>query len=91
MKLVAKPIILPDDASWQEIEEAKANAEWKTYTTREDMFKHTDLTDKCGSCKFFVPIQRRNSKAYGYCRRKGERDFRVRSTPKCKSYERKDE
>ena len=81
--------MLPDDAPYAVIEEAKINAEWKwrPLITREEKLKMTDLTDKCGSCKYFKP---RDGK---YCLRgdceMGRTGFRERTLPKCKAYEKK--
>lgn len=89
-KLVAE-IELPDNASLGAVAEAqliaKANAKWQRIYTKEERYKDTDLTDKCGSCKFYCP--RSNNHLRGDCE-KGYKGFRMRSTPKCKEYERED-
>ena len=53
MKLVADPIILPDDASWQDIEDAKLSAKWHEIKSLEYLMSLTNLDGKCGSCKNF--------------------------------------
>ena len=86
MKYVADPIILPDNASWQDIEDAKARAKWHRVFTREEMMARTNLDGKCGSCKKFCP---RRDSSYGSCSDKPYYDYRQRTTPACKTgYER---
>lgn len=87
MKLIADPIYLPNDADWQTIEDAKARANWHSVLTREDRMAMTDLNCKCGSCCHFC--LRNGSEVNGRCDLKCSLDFRQRSTPKCKQYERR--
>ena len=58
MIILTKRIELPDNATWEDIEDAKITADrngWKrehTISQQERMLK-TDLEGKCGSCKYF--------------------------------------
>ena len=72
MKMTAT-IEVPECASWQDIEDAKLSATWKTV--------------KCGSCKFFEPTPCKRNKTYGVCH-KGHVSPRSRSIKKCVLYER---
>lgn len=86
MKMTAT-IEVPESASWQDIEDAKLSATWKTVKTRPDIIRETDLCDKCGSCKFFEPTPCKRNKTYGICH-KGHVSPRSRSIKKCTLYER---
>lgn len=87
MKLIADPIYLPDNANWQTIEDAKANAKWHKVISKEELQARTDLTGKCGSCKFFKPYDGKY-KCRGDCMN-GRVGFRQRCSPACKGYEKK--
>ena len=87
MKLIADPIILPDDADWLAIEDAKLKAKWHEVYTRDDLMKKTNLCNKCGSCKFFDPFKL--SPSHGNCTDGIHEPYRARTTPACKNYERK--
>ena len=89
MKLVADPVFVPDNADWQTIEDAKARANWHEVKSREELMAETDLNGKCGTCTHFCPIKNEWSKANGRCELKCSMDYRQRSTPACKSYERR--
>lgn len=80
-------IEVPDNASWQTIEDAKLCAVWREIFSVSDRMARTDLTDKCGSCKHFCPYKRGNALAYGRCLVK--RMEKERSMKKCKLYERR--
>lgn len=87
-------IELPDNSTYEDIEDAKITADrkgWKqSYVhSHEERMKHTDLTNKCGSCKYFIPVHTLNAKACGDCA-KGRVGFRQRTIPACKEYERVD-
>ncbi len=89
MKLVADPIYVPNDADWQTIEDAKARAKWHPIKSREELMAETKLDNKCGSCKHFCLFD--GTEVMGRCEFKCSLDYRQRSTPKCKQYERRDE
>lgn len=76
-------IEVPNNASWQAIEDAKLKAEWKL----QEKPKQTNLNNKCGSCTKYCPF---SYSSYGTCER-GKYLFRVSRTRKaCKNYERDD-
>ena len=81
-------IEVSDSATWAEIEEAKIGAKWEEIYTLPDRMNRTDLTNKCGSCKYFEPCADFGFGSHGFCN-KGRAPWRPRSTPKCKDYERK--
>lgn len=87
MKMKAE-IEIPENASWQTIEDAKLSAVWRTVITKDDRMRNTNLSDKCGSCVNFDPRPDLFSTSYGFCmkRRKG---YKSRTCKKCKLYERK--
>lgn len=86
MVLTAR-IEVPDNASWQEIEDAKLSAKWHRKKVRADILKATDLCNKCGSCKFFEPTPCKRNKTDGICH-KGYVSPRSRSIKACTQYER---
>ena len=88
MKLRAE-IEVPENYSWQQIEDAKLKAPWHKVVTVDDRMRRTNLEGKCGSCKHFVPITLAlsTSKSYGNCLN-GRTGFRQRSCKGCKAYER---
>lgn len=90
MKLIADPIILPDNANWQTIEDAKLSAKWHVVHSIEEIMLQTDLKGKCGSCKWFCPIKHKRLKVYGNCicenTKVSVKKGRSR-TSTCKSYE----
>lgn len=86
MVLTAR-IEIDDGASWQEIEDAKLSAKWQRVKCRADIHKETDLSDKCGSCKYFEITPCKRNKTYGICH-KGFVSPRSRSIKKCTQYER---
>lgn len=86
MVLTAR-IELPDNASWQTIEDAKLSAKWHRVKARTDILKDTDLCNKCGSCKFFELTPCKRNKTYGICH-KGYVSPRSRSIKACTQYER---
>ena len=87
VKYVTDPIILPDDYSWQDLEEAKLSAKWRKVISKEEIQSRTDLSGKCGSCKHFIPFEGKY-KCRGNCdvARVG---FRQRCTKACKMYAKK--
>lgn len=89
MKLIADPVYVPDNASWQTIEDAKAKARWHEVKSRAELMKNTSLDGKCGSCSHFCMISNDYSRALGKCQRK-ICDMRQRTTKACKFYERKE-
>lgn len=86
MKLRAE-IDLPDNASWQAVEDAKLSAEWRRVYSEHERMERTDLTDKCGSCVYFLMTGKCYSKFAGDCL-KGK-EYRFRYSKKCKYYERR--
>ena len=82
-------IEVPDNCSWQTLEDAKLSAEWHRVIERKDRMKNTDLTDKCGSCKYFTLKPDINSCCYGKCEI-GHSGYKTRAYPKCKKYERRE-
>ena len=86
-------ITVPDDYGVYDIESMKLEAErnivWHRVYEREERMKRTDLTDKCGSCKYFTLKPDFRSCAYGKCEI-GHKGYKTRSTPKCKGYERRE-
>ena len=94
MRLKAElEIELPDDADFWAIEDAKLDAErsikWYRVFPKQERMKMTDLTDKCGSCKYFTSKPDLFSNCYGSCSL-GYKGYRQRAHPKCKKYERSD-
>lgn len=94
MKLKAElEIELPNDADFYAIEDAKLKAEqnikWFRVFDREERMKNTDLTDKCGSCKYFTLKPDLFSCTYGKCEM-GHHGYKPRTQRKCKQYERRD-
>jgi len=80
-------IEVPNNASWQTIEDAKIKAVWKLVEPKEERMARTNLNNKCGSCKKFCPF---DCSSYGTCERT-HCLFRVSRTRKaCKDYERDD-
>lgn len=86
-------IEVPDNADWRTIEDAKLMAEWHRVYSLHDRMSRTDLTDKCGSCKYFLPKNFAGSQCTGYCmgRPHNPSVYKYRTTPKCKSYERRED
>ena len=90
MKLIADPIILPDDADWQTIEDAKIKANWHRVITKEERMAQTDLCLKCGSCIHFDPTKSTFTESWGKCDFKtGSAALKARTTPCCGKYEKK--
>lgn len=93
MKLKAElEINVPDDADFYTIEDAKLQAEqnitWYRVHTKTERMQRTDLSDKCGSCKYFTLKPDLFSCCYGKCEI-GHKGYKTRACPKCKKYERK--
>lgn len=85
-KWVCDPIILPDGYTWQDLEDAKLSAKWRKVVTNEDRMKRTDLTDKCGSCKYYKPyVGKQGGTSRGECAIGTCPTYRTRR--KCKKYE----
>lgn len=87
MKYIAE-IEVPDNCTWQTLEDAKLSAEWHRVFPRRERMKETDLTDKCGSCIYFTPKPDLTSCCYGKCEL-GKKGYKTRACRKCKRYERK--
>lgn len=81
-------IRVPENASWQQIEDAKLKAPWRRVVTVDDRMRRTNLDGKCGSCVHFVPKPDLFSKCYGNCL-KGRAGYKQRTCRACKAYERK--
>lgn len=86
MKLKAE-VEVPENASWQQIEDAKLKAPWRRVVTVDDRMRKTNLEGKCGSCKHFVPKPDLFSKCYGNCLM-GRKGYKQRTCKGCKAYER---
>lgn len=91
MKYVAE-IEVPDGVDWQTLEDAKLCAKWRRVYSLHDRMSRTDLTDKCGSCKYFVLYKDKvaGSHCTGECIARFT-NFKYRTTPKCKCYERRED
>ena len=85
-------IEVPDNADWRTIEDAKLMAEWHRVYSLHDRMSRTDLTDKCGSCIYFVICEKgyAGSKCAGTCTAR-RTNYKYRTTPKCKKYERRED
>lgn len=89
MKLKCE-IEIPDNADARTKLDAIANASrheelWREVRTKDELKKRTDLTNKCGSCQYFRPIQRIcGATCYGKCDM--GLNIRQRSTKACKRY-----
>ena len=80
-------IRVPDNATWQQIEDAKIKAEWKIIDPKEERMQRTNLDGKCGSCTKYCPF---DYSSYGTCNRE-KYLYRVSRTRKgCTKYERDD-
>lgn len=88
MKLRAE-IDLPESADWQTVEDAKLSAVWRRVYSEHERMEMTDLTNKCGSCKYFVLHPKGYSKCSGDCL-KGK-VWRYRTSQICKQYERRED
>ena len=86
MKLRAE-IEIPENSSWQAIEDAQLKAPWHRVITVDDRMRKTNLDGKCGSCVSFVPKPDLFSKCYGNCL-KGRAGYKQRTCKACKAYER---
>ena len=96
MKFKAELCIeLPDNATPLDVEDAKICAErrieWHRVLEMKERMRQTDLTNKCGSCKYFVLKPDLSSCCYGICQQEGHKGYRTRTRPGCKKYERKNE
>ena len=60
-------IEVPDNATWQDIEDAKIKAQWRRVYTREEQMARTNLDNKCGSCEYFNKDAGIKGTAYGKC------------------------
>lgn len=80
---------VPDNADYLTIEDAKLSAKWKIrkYKTIDERTAETDLSNKCGSCKYFKPREGKY-KYRGDCEM-GRVGFRMRTLPRCSAYEKK--
>ena len=76
---------LPDNASWQEIEDAKLSVKWHRILSQDERMSGTNLKGKCGGCVYFVQEKRLlGCSANGECL-KGY-VYRKRSNPACKRH-----
>ena len=66
-------------ASWDE-------SMWHPVYSRKEVMEKTSMEDKCGSCKYFCPLEKSSR---GKC--SAGRVWGERTRPKCKLYERKAE
>ena len=86
-------IEVPNDADFWAIEDAKLEAErsikWQQVYPKAERMKLTDLSNKCGSCKYFDLKPDLSSSCYGKCCL-GYKEYRQRAHPKCNKYERSD-
>ena len=94
MKFKAELVIeLPDNADLNAIEDAKICAErhieWRQVFDVKERMRKTDLTNKCGSCKYFALKPDLTSCCYGRCEQ-GYKGYKTRAHPGCKKYERRD-
>ena len=87
IKYVTDPIILPDNHTYQDLEDAKLSAKWRRVVTREDVIARTDLSGKCGSCKAFRQYEHG---CMGNCAKHNWYSPRPRSTKACTLYEPKE-
>lgn len=62
---------------------------WRVVKTRKELMEETSFDNKCGSCKYFKPMDLNWTSCYGECLA-GHVDG-VRTRPKCKKYERAEE
>lgn len=83
-KFVCDPVFVSDTADIASIQDAILSAKWREVFSRKDIMARTDLSGKCGSCKYFKP---QDGTCYGACL-KGL-NYRQRSSKVCKRYERK--
>ena len=89
MKLVCE-IELPENADFKTKLDAMAEASrneslWREVRTKHELKKYTDLSGKCGSCKYFKQIERLcGATCYGKCE-KGL-SIRQRTVKACKRY-----
>lgn len=92
MKKLVAEIYVPDNASWQDIEDAKLKAQWRVIESRESIMLQTNLDGKCGSCKWFCLKKGAYIKSRGDCTNSSD-NVRVKKnrsrTSTCKAYERK--
>lgn len=94
MIIYTKRIELPDNATYEMIEDAKITADRKGWTkehtiSQQERMLKTDLDGKCGSCKYFTLKPDLFSCCYGDCSQ-GRVGYRPRSQKACKAYERKE-
>lgn len=95
MIILEKRIELPDNATYEDIEDAKITADRNGWTRKhtasvEERMLKTDLEGKCGSCKYFHLRPDLFSCCYGDCE-KGLKGYRQRTIKACKWYERKED
>ena len=88
MKKIRAEIQVSENATWQEIEEAKLAAQWHVVVDVKDRMSRTNLEGKCGTCKHFVLKPDLFSKCYGNCLM-GRKGYKQRSCRGCTLYERK--
>lgn len=91
MIVLTKRIELPDNATYEMIEDAKITADLKGWDRKdvlsiEQRKARTDLTNKCGSCIFFKQKPMCGSTVYGTC--DAGHPFGQRTRKACRDYER---
>ena len=84
-------IKLPNNCDYRTKLDAMAKAArdesmWHEVKSREELKELTSLENKCGSCKYFCPLEKSSR---GKC--SAGRVWGERTRPKCKLYERKAE
>ena len=93
MILLTKRIELPDNATYEQIEDAKITADrngWerKDVLTLEERKARTNLANKCGSCVYFKPEALMcGSSCYGSC--KAGHTYGARTRRACNDYKEK--
>lgn len=67
MIVMTARIEVPDNAGYADIEEAKIAAKWEVEEkgTKEERMRKTDLSGKCGSCRWFTECA---GTAHGDCK-----------------------
>lgn len=86
-------VVLPDNAPYEDIEDALITADKKGWhrqdvMTVEEKMQKTSLDHKCGSCEYFVPTPMCGSRCYGVCKALHAPGARTRRA--CKDYKKKE-
>lgn len=83
-------IEVADNADLLTIQEAMLSAHWIELKSKRAVMDMTDLSGRCGSCKFFCPRRYGNCESLGDCL-KGRKNHRPRTNPACTEYKRKED